>query len=178
MIHAFQELRFAGSQTIHEVNGLLKQCDDDFTPKLSTRHDCHHLDFTDDGGSLYEFMYSLMTEHVVIAFVDGNVAALAVYDDNEDGSYLALILTGHDYRGLKLASRLYDYVEHHAVNGTLRLRISSGNTTQLAILEKRGYTQLHTIENDRADGLHTIYFEKRTNEANGRTADNAHNAGL
>ena len=165
IIHGFQELRFAGTQTIQGVNGLLLECDDDFTPKLSTRHDCHHLDFNDDTGSLYEFMYSLMREHVAVAFVDGKVAAVAVYDDNADSTYLALILTGRDYRGLKLASRLYDYVERNAVNGIVRLRISSGNTTQLAILDKRGYKQLHTIENDRADGLHTIYFEKNMKDS-------------
>lgn len=160
IIKNFGELRFAGSGTIRGIHMLLNACDDDFTPRLSTRHDCHHADFNDDTGNMTEFMYSLMREHAMIAFVNGNVAAFAAYDDMDDCLYLALILTGHEYRGLKLASRLYDAIESNAFNNTVKLRISSRNETQKAILDKRGYEQYDVHENHRGDGLHTLFYVK------------------
>lgn len=171
IIKNFGELRFAGSGTIRGIHMLLNACDDDFTPRLSTRHDCHHADFNDDTGNMTEFMYSLMREHAMIAFVNGNVAEFAAYDDMDDCSYLALILTGYEYRGLKLASRLYDAIESNAFNNiesnafnnTVKLRISSGNETQKAILDKRGYEQYDVHENHRGDGLHTLFYVKHMN---------------
>lgn len=145
IIKNFDELRFAGSGTIRGIHMLLNACDDDFN---------------DDTGNMAEFMYSLMREHAMIAFVNGNVAAFAAYDDMDDCSYLALILTGHEYRGLKLASRLYDAIESNAFNNTVKLRISSGNETQKAILDKRGYEQYDVHENHRGDGLRTLFYVK------------------
>lgn len=160
VLKKFEELRFASYDTIHNVHLLFNECDNDFTPPLSTRHDNMHADFADGSGSMQAYLYSLMTWPVLIAFINGKVAAVGFYQDKDDYTYLSLIVVGHSYRGLKLASRIYGYIESHAVNNTVRLRTSSENKTQLAILKKRGYELIETIENDRGNGVDTLRFIK------------------
>lgn len=156
----FDELRFAGSNTIHGVHMLLEECDGDFSPRLSTRHDNLHYDFNDGNGSMMEYLYSLMKWSVNIVFIDGNIAAVCFYEDREDYTYLSLIVVGHDYRGMKLASKLYASIEDNAVNNTVRLRTSSRNESQLAVLAKRGYELVETLKDDRGEGVDTLKFEK------------------
>jgi ribosomal protein S18 acetylase RimI-like enzyme len=95
--------------------------------------------------------------------VGGVVAGCCFYEWEPSGSiYLCLILVGPEYRGMGLASALYDAVEglardHHT---SVLLRTWSDNMHQLRLLERRGYVRVRELLHDRGEGRHTWYFEK------------------
>lgn len=151
------------------IQSLVESVDDDFDPPLSTRKSSIHLDFSDTSGSMDEYIDDLLDNEAILAFVDGRIAGILFYRTDyhvvkihKSGLYVVVILVGKEYRGMKLASKLYTAVEERArmLDKSIYLRTWAGNKTQEAILPKRGYQLAKRIENDRGPGRDTVYYEK------------------
>lgn len=160
---------YLANKAKNAIRELVKSVDDDFNPPLSTRTSSIHLDFKDSSGSIDEYIDDLLDNEAILALVDGKIAGILFYRTdyhvvklNKRGLYVVVILVGKNYRGHKIASKLYSAVEDRAdsMHKKIYLRTWSGNKTQEAILPKRGYSIIHRIKDDRGPGRDTVYYER------------------
>lgn len=151
------------------IRELVESVDDDFSPPLSSRKKAIQLDFHETGGSMDEFIDDLLDNEAILAFVDGKIAGILFYRTDyhvvkikRRGLYVVLILVGKNYRGHRLASRMYSFVEDRAdsMRKPIYMRTWAGNKTQEAILPRRGYSLIARLHDDRGPGLDTVYYER------------------
>ena len=100
-----------------------------------------------EGGRLVGFL-SYIADHR-IPYVD------------EPSAYISTVLVDPRDRGKGIGSSLYAYLESEQRPGLITLRTWSTNKSQIALLHKRGYAVIKVLENDRGDGIDTVYFAKK-----------------
>ena len=86
--------------------------------------------------------------------MDGEPVAKTLVEREDDRIYIALMLTGAQWRGLGAMGLMYGELGSlsHDDGIPLSLRISSDNDTQRHILDDRGWVLDHAIMNHRGDG--------------------------
>lgn len=149
-----------------ELERMIRDADSDFNPPISQRsgyrHDFANDVIPDDGINAY--MESLRNNTgltlLTVRTMDGEPVAKTLVEREDDRIYIALMLTGAQWRGLGAMGLMYGELESlsHDDGIPLSLRISSDNDTQRHILNGRGWVLDHAIMNHRGDGIHTIYY--------------------
>lgn len=147
---------------------LLFICDNDFTPPLSERE-----------SSLIgpiKYFNSLFTENLiaVLAYNKRILVGFSLFydqynDENinikENYTYIKIACIHPHYRGKGIASTFNDIIEVYVLDNKLPnliiRRTWSTNYPQLKILQTKGYELFKQLENDRDNGVSTVYFRKR-----------------
>ncbi|MDR2971769.1 MAG: GNAT family N-acetyltransferase, partial [Bacteroidales bacterium] len=94
----------------------------------------------------------------------------SVFRSGDVINYITTICTHPDFRGRKLASQLYEFIEKSLPNTVkaecVSTRTWNTNIEHIRLLEKRGYKLTCTLHEDRRDEdgtmLDTVYYCKRT----------------
>ena len=158
-----------------EIIGMIAACDHEFVPPLSQRHGPTQTDFsgalqTEDNLPAY---YAEMRKNEILAAFEGEeLLGFVAFKRDMTNQYLtaetlpnlyvAVLLVKPSARGMGLTSKMYRYLfgELHP-NTNLYTRTWSTNAAHAAILRKFGLEIVIRIENDRGEGIDTVYFGKK-----------------
>ncbi|MBS4538640.1 GNAT family N-acetyltransferase [Clostridium sp. D2Q-11] len=146
---------------------LLCLCDKDFYPPLSTREN-NPLGPT-------KYFEGLFTDksNFILAFSKDKLVGFSIFYHNyyEDliaqytpCNYVKIACVHPEHRGQKIASRFNRFIEEQLpfelVLPFIVRRTWSSNFPQMRLLQNYGYTLFHMFENDRGDGISTVFFSK------------------
>ncbi len=158
-----------------EIIGMIAACDHEFVPPLSQRHGPTQTDFsgalqTEDNLPAY---YADMRKNEILATFEGDeLIGFVAFKRNMTNQYLtaetlpnlyvAVLLVKLSARGQHLTEKMYQYLfnELHP-NTNLYTRTWSTNAAHAAILRKFGLDVVIRIENDRGEGIDTVYFGRK-----------------
>jgi len=176
-----------GNTVADDIHKLMVLCDDEFKPRLSKRTDAVRALSAQIGDAhpmnIEPYFEIILQQKNIIAIVDGNIGSFmsfkhdfdkpyyfpAVLREGDSINYITTICTHPDFRGKKLATQLYDYIEKSLSNDVrancVATRTWNTNIGHIGLLQKRGYKLTCTLHEDRKDDdgtvLDTVYYCKR-----------------
>ena len=156
------------------VINMMRVCDNDFVPPMSARFSPFQTELsggesTDEG--ILRYYKSMSKEQMLGVLENGELLGFVTFTENLENKafpdsipniYICTLIVKPEARGKGLTRRMYDYLfdelyPHHS----LFTRTWSTNMAHITILRKYGFDEIHRIENDRAEGIDTVYFGKR-----------------
>lgn len=159
-----------------QIRSLLMTCDKDFIPPLSVRNSTSQIDWSQIGGKgdgIEEYLENISQQHVILWKENGVIRAFITWKDHfrgeylpeyPDSCYLTTLCIDPAYRGQGISERLYELAETEIrvkfPDSAITLRTWSGNRAQEHILHKIGYHVVRVLENDRGEGIDTVYYAK------------------
>lgn len=164
-----------------EVFNILKSCDHEFYPPLSSREKSTQMNlktfFRDvESNPPLKYYENMIKQKFLLAFDEEKLVGFMtfIYDYKSDiyaektqdamNFYITTICVDKMYRKKGICNLLYDALEDLHKNNSIKSYIStrtwSENNSHIAILDKRGYERHKVIEDDRGIGVDTIYFLK------------------
>jgi ribosomal protein S18 acetylase RimI-like enzyme len=155
---------------------LMSRTDHEFVPRLSARNeDPAKLDLHSPLGAPVAFFDLVMSNYVLMATVDGQPAGLMSFQARYSNSslpeyvpctYVLMTVVEERFRRVGVATRMNEVVESlpdHLRSPWIGRRVWSTNYANIALLQKRGFTEAVRIRNHRGPGVDTVYVVRRTN---------------
>lgn len=161
------------------VYELLYSCEGEFVPPLSQRHSTHQMALSGLGDvtptsydGIRDYFDEMATQAFLLSFWDEKREALAAFLSYVPGfvlpyelldvptAYVSTICTNRALRNRGIARELYTRLELEVDDAVISLRTWSTNKSQIHLLQSLGYRELLRIENDRGNGIDTVYFMK------------------
>ena len=157
------------------IYAVLEAGDEDFVPPLSTRFSTSDTSFsakTDSKKGIDAYFNSMMKEEMLVAIEDGKLLGFVTFmpdftckyidADSFPNIYICTLLLSPEARGKGLTAKMYthlfDTLYPHA---NLYTRTWSTNAAHIKILDRFGFSLIARIENDRGEGIDTVYFGKK-----------------
>lgn len=157
-----------------EILEMLYAGDKDFVPPLSARSSTTQSDLTssssnEDGVRLYfnemkKQRFLVATEgETLLAFVSfkENYTNSAIDENLLPNIYISTLIVKPEARGKHLTQTMYDMLFKAFADRNILTRTWSTNAAHIRILSKFDFKTLSILENDRGQGIDTIYFIKR-----------------
>ncbi len=152
-----------------ELLEILCECDNEFYPPLSSRESTTQSNFdnkTSANCKPIEYFNQLKSQSFILVFSNNTLCAFISFKKDAviKQYYISTLCVKPSFRGLGLLHIMYDKLEELAKSEgvtSFLTRTWSTNNAQLKTLTKHGYKILKTIENDRPNGVGTVYFEKK-----------------
>ena len=166
-------LEKAQQQSIYDAAyKLLEAADHEFVPPLSARSSSTQRDFSasTQSQSIALYFEELKKQRFAAVFEDGALIAFVSYKENYScveipetelpNIYLSTLVVSPAARGKGVTKALYGrlFAEYEKVN--IFTRTWSTNIAHIKILEQYGFGVMQVIENDRGEGIDTVYFKK------------------
>ena len=158
-----------------EIIGMIAACDHEFVPPLSSRHGPTQTAFSgalQTENNLPAYFEDMRKNEILAAFEGDELLGFIAFkrdmtnrfltEETLPNLYVAVLLVKPDARGGGLTAKMYQYLfnELHP-NTNLYTRTWSTNAAHAAILRKFGLEIVIRIENDRGEGIDTVYFGKK-----------------
>ena len=155
-----------------DAYAMLAAADHEFVPPLSARNSSTQQDLTGSAanGSVALYFENLKSQRFAAAFEDGELIAFVSYRENyfcpqispEDAPniYLSTLVASPAARGKGITKALYSKLFSEYENSYVFTRTWSTNIAHIKILRYFGFETLTVLENDRGNGIDTIYFKK------------------
>ncbi len=159
--------------------GMLEAADEEFVPPLSSRSSSTQQNFSkrEKGSSIEKYFEQLKEQRFAAVFEEGNLIAFVSYRENYTCShippeelpniYLSTLVVSPDARGKGVTTALYGKLFSAYGNVSVFTRTWSTNIAHIKILQKYGFGVHKVLENDRGNGIDTVYFKKHP----GQTAE-------
>ncbi len=160
-----------------DILELMKICDKDFVPPMSQRFSPFQTDLKpsseDVENGILRYFNSMMKETVLCVIEDGQLLGFVTYVENIKYStvitekdspniYICTLIVNPKARGKGLTYVMYNYLFNEKfADRHLFTRTWSTNMAHISILKRYGFEEIHRIENDRGEGIDTVYFGKR-----------------
>jgi len=161
----------------NDIWNLLVNYDLSFIPPLSARENPYQSDLALNGDNAqttkpYKYFENLKEQLFYIAVDEQNKAigfmsfrmhyVCADLEDGIDTLYISTIIVDEQHRGKGITNSFYDEIEELAASEqrSVTTRTWSTNNSHIHVLKKRGYTNVHIIENGRGPQIDTVYFRK------------------
>lgn len=157
-----------------QIKEILFECDEEFYPPLSQRKSPYQKELnvvTNASDGPIEYYNEMIKQDFILAYDCNEVVGFMTFKEEylcepllEFGRslYITTVCVKKSYRGKKLLSRFYDYIENVVTKELhcdhISTRTWSLNVKQLNSLEKRGYEKISVLKNDRGNNVDTIYF--------------------
>ena len=157
-----------------EIYNMLVAGDEEFVPPLSSRNSSVQSGFsnsvkTEDG--IKKYFEELKSQRFMIAEEDGVFLAFVSYRENYFNDviaeaelpdiYLSTLIVKPEGRGKGLTKKMYASLFDYYKDRNIFTRTWSTNMAHIKILAGFDFETIHTIENDRGNGIDTVYFAKR-----------------
>ena len=156
-----------------DVYRMLELADNEFVPPLSSRSSSTQRDFlenTKNRDGIRKYFEQLKNQRFAVALEDGVLIAFVSYKENHScveisqkelpNIYISTLIVSPNARGKGVTKALYSRIfsEYETVN--VFTRTWSTNIAHIKILEKYGFEVVKVLEDDRGNGIDTIYFKK------------------
>lgn len=161
-----------------QVLAILTECDSEFVPPLSSRESTTQTSFSPSSENMpskvpityfeqmkrQEFLLAVMGDSVVGFMSFTPAREMIVGGIQLTTLYLSTIAVGRQYRKRGIARLCYDYLIQRFGQNNIVTRTWSGNEGHIHLLHTLGFTLLEKIENDRGNGIHTVYYGRLTED--------------
>ena len=161
----------------NDILMLMKLCDNDFVPPMSKRFspfqsELGHSENESESGILH-YHSAMMNESVIcivengtllgfVTYVENYINQTVITDKDLPNIYVCTLIVNPSARGRGLTMVMYDHLFYEKyTDRNLFTRTWSTNRAHISILKKYGFHEIHRIENDRGEGIDTVYFGKR-----------------
>ena len=158
-----------------EILGMMRFSDKDFIPPLSARSSTTQKDLSgirsvENGIELY---YSQMEQQQILCVFEGetllgfvsyreNYTCDQITEDTFPNIYLSTLIVKPEARGKGLTRKMYEYLFWDQYRDrNIFTRTWSTNSAHIKILDGFGFTLIQRLENDRGNGIDTVYFRKK-----------------
>jgi trans-aconitate methyltransferase len=144
---------------LEEVEFLIEKYEGEFVPPLSKRPSAGG---GLEGGSLREYIKSLSSAKIFAAKKDGRVIGCLCYKMqalpfvSKPVPLVSTVIVEKPFRSAGVGRTLYQ--KALSENKELYVRTWSTNTNHLKLLESLGFQEVYRIENDRGEGIDTVYL--------------------
>jgi len=159
----------------NSIFDILRLCDKEFFPPLSQRTGTMQTDFAkkSEAAGLEAYFDEILKQRAILAQDDGGkIIGFLSFRLNPETPILAqyfpiahitTICVSPTGRGQGIGRSFYDFLfrwcEQHGVR-TISTRTWSTNAGHLSLLRKLEFETIHTIANDRGEGVDTLYYLK------------------
>lgn len=156
-----------------EVLEMLTEADGEFLPPLSARCSTTQQDLSgtlESRGSVLPYFEQLKSQRFLCAFEEGKLLGFVSYrkdhtcreirQEHLPNIYISTLVVRPAARGRGITSALYSRLFPEYGEGSVFTRTWSTNFAHIRILEKFGFEVFRVLENDRGQGVHTVYFRK------------------
>lgn len=161
-------------QTIYgDAYKLLVAADNEFIPPLSSRSSSTQQtlsNHTKRADGINQYFEQLKEQRFVVAFENEKLIAFVSYKENYNCAeipnselpniYITTLIVSHTERGKGVTKSLYNKLFGEYKNVNIFTRTWSTNIAHTKILENYGFEILKIIENDRGNGIDTVYYKK------------------
>jgi len=157
-----------------EIIQMLIEGDDEFVPPLSMRSSTTQKDLKASEKSengVMDYFEGLKEQKIMVAVENDMLVAFLSYRENYTNDiissnetpniYISTLLVKPAGRGKRLTQTMYGILFDTYKERNIFTRTWSTNDAHIRILSKFGFETLHVIENDRGNGIDTVYFSKR-----------------
>ena len=159
-----------------DIFKMLSDGDREFVPPLSSRSSTTQKNLSsdatiqnDDGVKMY--FDGMMNQRVLGCTENGKLLGFVSFRENYTcdsidentfpNIYISTLIVSPDARGKGLTKKMYSYLfDVLFPERNIFTRTWSTNGAHIAILEKFGFENTVRIENDRGQGIDTVYFAK------------------
>jgi trans-aconitate methyltransferase/GNAT superfamily N-acetyltransferase len=147
------------SARLEEVEFLIEKYEGEFVPPLSKRPSAGG---GLEGGSLREYIKSLLSAKIFAAKKDGRVIGCLCYKMqalpfvSKSVPMVSTVIVEKPFRSAGVGRALYQKVLSE--NKELYVRTWSTNTNHLKLLTSLGFQEVYRIENHRGEGIDTVYL--------------------
>lgn len=157
-----------------QIFDILLACDKDFVPPLSARFSTADTTFSAETGTkngINAYFEDMVSQQILAAVENGVLLGFVTFKldlvnavlgaDTLPNLYICTLLLSPSARGKGITQRMYAHlfdVLYPTVN--LFTRTWSTNAAHLKILDRFGFSLIKRIENDRGEGIDTVYFGK------------------
>lgn len=155
----------------NDILKLLEISDNEFVPPLSKRYSTTQQNLkssenSGDGGVL-NYHKQVIKQCILGAFEGNKLLGFVSFKENvvtdiiktTPNIYISTLVLHPDARGKNLTFKMYDYLFNELYKGvSVFTRTWSSNAAHIKILSKFNFSQYKIIENDRGEGIDTIYF--------------------
>lgn len=138
----------------NEVYKIFLKHEQDFVPPLSER------------GSVEEYYLKLKDEDMILLRHQKKLIGVitfyrkpSIIDESKEVLYIANLIVDREYRGNKIAYKLYDMCFACCGEGTYEIRTWSTNEPQQHILNNLGFKLIKRIKDDRGEGIDTLFYQ-------------------
>ena len=158
---------------------LLFEADQEFIPALSARNQTTQKNLTGGVASLegpVAYFTQMLEQHFVLAIEEGRVIgflsfipdhSLTVGECTILCDYVSTIVVSPEMRNRGITRKMYQTLFAHRPGRRIATRTWSTNTTHLHLLGTLGFSLIHRIENDRGEGLDTVYYLRESAQDEG-----------
>ncbi len=144
------------------INELVVKYSDDFVPALLKRNSSLQKQWHRESNFDNAYVEELITQTNIFIKESPNsypFGFLSVkLDHQKDSHYVTTCIIDAKYRGKGYVRFLYDYLFLLAGDKPVITRTWSTNIGSIKSLEANGFIESERIENDRGNGISTIYF--------------------
>ena len=161
------------AQHAEDIRDLLILTDDEFHPPLSGRDgptQTNDLD-TERNDAIDSYHEELMEQPFILAFDDERVVGFLAFrngyetpeiGDFSPSNYVSTLVVHPDHRRQGYARQMYEMLLTN-LSASYRspyvtTRTWSTNESHLTLLDELGFRNLATIEDDRGEGIDTVYY--------------------
>ena len=157
-----------------QIFDILLACDKDFVPPLSARFSTADTTFsakTVVENGINAYFEDMLSQHVLAATENGVLLGFVTFKldlvnavlgaDTLPNLYICTLLLSPAARGKGVTAKMYAHLFdtlYPQIN--LFTRTWSTNAAHLKILDRFGFSLIKRIENDRGEGIDTVYFRK------------------
>jgi len=144
---------------LEEVEFLIEKYEGEFVPPLSQRPSAGG---GLEGGSLREYINSLLSAKIFAAKKDGRIIGCLCYKIqalpfvSKPVPLVSTVIVEKPFRSAGVGRALYQKVLSE--NKELYVRTWSTNTNHLKLLKSLGFQEVYRIENHRGEGIDTVYL--------------------
>jgi len=163
----------------HELRNILYEIDYEFIPPLSYRNSTTFTfgtETTADHDKPEDYLRNMLSQAIILSKkkLDNQITGFMSYIPNYSielengrnimGYYITTVGVTKGWRGHGITNQFYKMIEEIVKKQTksnyVATRTWSTNKTHIKILTDLGYKNVLTIENDRGNGIHTVFYAK------------------
>jgi ribosomal protein S18 acetylase RimI-like enzyme len=150
---------------------LLKSANNDFVPPLSARNSTCQKDMKTDQSEADEplLYFDMLKSQSFILAIENNraVGFISFISDKQieqdlKGNYITTIIVDSDFRNHGITRKMYSKLFEISYNKNIITRTWSTNYTHIHLLETLNFKLIKEIENDRGNGISTVYYCKNS----------------
>ena len=152
-------------ETRNAIWDILCDCNDEFIPKLSDRNGPAQKDLktTIKGKAIPKTYFDeMIKQNFIMIDMDGKMVGFI--KDFGKSLHVTTVCVRKEYRNRGITNQLYQYLENTVTKlyncPKISTRTWSLNGSHIHVLDKRGYERLKVLQDDRGNGVDTIYFGK------------------
>ena len=158
-----------------KILSMLVAGDKEFVPPLSARSSTTQSDLSASKSTpegIANYFEEMKKQKILVALEDGEVIGFCSFRDNYKTDivniipniYISTLIVDVNARGKGLTRKMYSALFEEYKKFSIFTRTWSTNYAHIKILSTFGFDTLHTIKNDRGEGIDTVYFVKHPAE--------------